>query len=316
MSVRRITALVLILWVSVWAAETYDIERWAVGAVGLGWAGFGAALAGPTEYMINPAGLGNAERTEIIGTWIPDFAETATPCFGAALVKPMRTESASLGEERTFGTLAVSIFNAADSHFIGGGYYPCDWPPRGGRTPPDWSFEGQSLACISFGSRASDLFAYGLNLKVLSIEDNGRADSGFGLDAGMQLYPGDFRVGLSLINLIPPGISLADERSFAERVIRFGAGYSLFGVLTLAAELEYYTSLDWLDYGLCTEIVPVERDDFRIALGGGYRVREELWGGFLSLRFGIFEVAIGVRGRIGFDRLLPSSIWVGLSPEI
>ncbi len=296
MSVRCITALVLILWVSVWAAETYDIERWAVGAVGLGWAGFGAALAGPTEYLINPAGLGNAMRTEIIGIYMPEFAESITPCSGAALIKPMRTESASLGEDRTFGTLAVSLYRATTSSWL--------------------ESTSESLACISFGSRAGDLLAYGLNLKVLSVEEDVRADNGFGLDLGVQLYPGDFRIGLSLINLIPPGISLADERSFAERVIRFGAGYSLFGVFNLAAELEYYTSLDWLDYGLCTEIVPVEHDDFRIALGGGYRVREEVWGGFLSLRVGIFEVAVGVQGHLEFEDWLPTSVWVTLSPEI
>ena len=309
-----LTALLVVSCVSTPAAETYEIERWAVGAVGLGWAGFGAALAGPGEYLINPAGLGNAERTEIAGTYVPDFEDRLAPCFGASFVKPMRTESASLGDERTLGTLAVSLHN----YSYAGTYSwpdPCPGTSRDPQ-PAGWSYEfaEESLACISFGSRAGDLLAYGLNLKVLAVEEDGRADSGFGLDAGVQLYPGDFRIGLSISNLIPPGISLSGERSFAERVLRLGAGYSLLGIFDLAAELEYLPGADELDYGLCAQVVPLYLDEVRIALGGAYRVVEDLWGCFLSLRVGAFEVTCAV--QLDGDVLSSSSLRFALSPDI
>jgi len=309
-----LTVLLVVSCVSAPAAETYEIERWAVGAVGLGWAGFGAALAGPTEYLINPAGLGNAERTEIAGTYVPDFEDRLTPCFGASVIKPMRTESASLGEERTLGTLAVSLYNYSYT-------VTHSWPdpyPSASRDPQPvgWSYEfaEESLACVSFGSRASDLVSYGLNLKVLAVEKDGRADSGFGLDAGVQLYPGDFRVGLCISNLIPPGVSFTDGRSFAERVLRLGAGYSLSGIFDIAAELEYLPGADELDYGLCAEVVPLNLDEVRIALGGAYRVVEELWGGFLSLRLGVFEATCTV--QLDGAVLSGSSLRFALSPDI
>lgn len=304
MKARLLTVLLVLSCVSVPAVETYEFESWAVGAVGFGWAGFGAALAGPGEYLINPAGLGNALRTEIAGTYVPAFEDRLTPCFGASFIKPMRTESASLGEERTFGTLAVSLYNADDSN-----YWLAQYNPRS-----NWTYKTDSLACVSFGSRANDLLAYGLNLKVLAVEKDGRADSGFGLDLGVQLYPGDFRVGLAVSNLIPPGISLRDERSYTEQVVRLGSGYSLEGVLNLAAELEYALSTDRLDYGLCAEVVPLERDDFRIALGGGYRALEKLWGGFLSLRVGPFEAACAV--QLDVSGFTTSCLRFSFSPDI
>ncbi|HDR06677.1 MAG TPA: hypothetical protein ENN88_03500 [Candidatus Coatesbacteria bacterium] len=273
MKAGLLTALLVVLCVSTPAAETYEIDGWAVGTVGFGWTGFGAALAGPGEYLINPAGLGNAEQTEIIGTYVPEYEDRLTPCFGASFIKPMRTESASLGEERTSGTLAVSLFNVAQEQ------------------EHDGRLEGNSLAVISFGSRASELVSYGVNLKVLSVENDGRADSGFGLDLGVQLYPGDFRFGLAVSNVIPPGISLAAERTFAERTVRLGAGYSLYGIFNIAAELEYATSAARLDYGLYAELIPLKLEVLRLALGGGWRIEENIWGGFVSLRLGFFEAA-------------------------
>jgi hypothetical protein len=308
MKTRLLTAILAVLCVSALAAETYEIEHWAAGAVGLGWAGFGAALAGPTEYLINPAGLGNAERTDIAGTYVPQFGDRLTPCFGVSFVKPMRTESASLGEERTLGTLAVSLFNATVEIPI----YPA--PPPVDIPLPASLFEGESLAAISFGSRASELVSYGLNLKVLSVEKDDLADSGFGLDAGVQLYPGDFRFGLAVSNIIPPGISLAAERSFAERVVHFGAGYSLSGILDIAAELEYLPGADVLDYGLGARVVPLNLEDVRIALGGAYRVVENLWGGFLSLRVGVFEATCAV--QLDVNGFLVSSLRFAFSPDI
>jgi len=308
MKTRLLTALLAVLCVSSPAAETCEIEKWAVGAVGLGWAGFGAALAGPTEYMINPAGLGDAERTEIAGTYVPDFEDRLTPCFGASVVKPMRTESASLGEERTLGTLAVSLFNVTIGHTIYPDPQPVDIPL------PAQLLEGESIAAISFGSRASDLVSFGLNLKVLAVEKDERADSGFGLDLGIQLYPGDFRFGLAVSNAIPPGISLTDERSFAERAIRCGAGYSLSGIFDVAAELEYLPGVDELDYGLCVRVVPLNLEDVHLALGGAYRVVDEIWGGFLSLRLGIFEATCAV--QLDVNGFSVSCLRFAFSPDI
>lgn len=240
MKTRRIIGLVLVLMVSTWAVETYEIERWAVGAVGLGWAGFGAALAGPTEYLINPAGLADAEWSSINFVSSTEDIETLRPLtISASYIKPMRTESASMGKETTFGTLAVSLHQSILSDYS-----------KNLNILTDVSGT-QSLATISFGSRTSPFFAYGINMKVLGVDNGERADNGFGLDLGVQVSSGLFKCGLSFSNLIPPGINLNGDRSYSDSDIRLGAAFYPFNYMSVGFEIDYLTSLDVVNYGVC-----------------------------------------------------------------
>lgn len=239
MNVRLLIALLLVTFVSTWAAETYEIERWAVGAVGLGWAGFGAALAGPTEYLINPAGLADAEWSSINLCGSTEDNELHQSTISAFYIKPMRTESASLGKETTFGTLAVSLHQSILSDYS-----------KNLNILTDVS-GAQSLATISFGSRTSPFFAYGINMKVLGVDNGERADNGFGLDLGVQVSSGLFKCGLSFSNLIPPGINLNGDRSYSDCDIRLGAAFYPFNYLSVGFEIDYLTSLDVVNYGVC-----------------------------------------------------------------
>lgn len=260
------------------------MEELAGGSVYLGMARFGVALAGPGEAAVNPAGLAYAESSDIIGTVTaaPYLNDALYACFGLSIVKPMRAESAALEKVTTLATLGVSL-NQLDQGTVRGR------DGEGNRTGREYHTD-QSLASISLGTQIEGLGALGVNLKVLTVNTGERADSGFGLDLGLMLRPGGLRVGFSAVNVIPPGVSLAGERTTASLVLRAGLGYELFGFITPTVEAFYVPDVESYRYGFNLLVVPWSSELGRLAVGGGYDVENERWGAVFLLRMGFIEV--------------------------
>lgn len=264
--------------------EVYPVEELAGGSLYLGLARFGVALAGSGEAAVNPAGLAYAENLDVIGsaTAAPYLNDALYACFGLSFVKPMRAESAALDEVKTLATIAVSL-HQLDQGSVSGR------DGDGNRTGRLYN-TNQSLAEISLGTQLEDFGALGFNLKVLTVNAGERADSGFGLDLGLMLRPGDLRVGLSAVNVIPPGVSLAGERTLDSLILRAGVGYELFGFITPTVEALYVPETGGYRYGFNLLAVPWSCELGRLAVGGGYDVENERWGAVLVLRMEFIEV--------------------------
>jgi hypothetical protein len=264
--------------------EVYPVEELAGGSLYLGLARFGVALAGSGEAAVNPAGLAYAENLDIIGsaTAAPYLNDALYACFGLSIVKPMRAESAALDEVKTLATLGVSLHQLNQGTVSGR-------DADGNRTGRVYSTD-QSLAEISLGTQLEDFVALGFNLKVLTVNAGERADSGFGLDLGLMLRPGDLRVGLSAVNVIPPGVSLAGERTLDSLILRAGVGYELFGFITPTVEALYVPDTGAYRYGFNLLAVPWSGELGRLAVGGGYDVENERWGFVFVLRMEFIEV--------------------------
>lgn len=260
------------------------MEELAGGSLYLGLARFGVALAGSGEAAVNPAGLAYAENLDVIGsaTAAPYLNDALYACFGLSIVKPMRAESAALEKVKTLATLGVSLYQLDL-----GTVYGRDGD--GNRTGQVYKTD-QSLASISLGTQIGDFGALGFNLKVLTVNAGERADSGFGLDLGLMLRPGDLRVGLSAVNVIPPGVSLAGERTIDSLILRAGLGYELFGFITPTVEAFYVPDAGSYRYGFNLLVVPWSSELGRLAVGGGYDVESERWGAVFMLRMGFIEV--------------------------
>ncbi len=270
--------------VALGGGEIYPVEELAGGSVYLGLGRFGVVLAGPGEAAVNPAGLAYAENLDIIGsaTAAPYLNDALYACFGLSIVKPMRAESVALGEVKTLATIGVSLHQLElgivsgrdEDGVLTGRVYNTD----------------QSLASISLGTQLEDFIALGFNLKVLTVNTGERSDSGFGLDLGLMLRPDDLRVGLSAVNVIPPGVSLAGERTIDSLILRAGVGYELFGFLTPVVEVLYVPRMESYRYGFNMLLVPWSSELGRLAVGGGYDVENERWGAMFLLRMGFIEV--------------------------
>jgi hypothetical protein len=323
MKTRLLTAFLVVSCVSTLAAETYEIERWAVGAVGLGWAGFGAALAGPTEYMINPAGLADAEWPNIAANYFSQmevyYDENVEKnrtreniyCFGLSYIKPMRSESATLSKEVTIGTLAVSLHQLfySDKHYerIYFQNYNNDY--------------SESLAIISFGSRVSGNFAYGLNIKALSVESIDYADNGFGLDLGVQFSTGMFYAGFSVNNAIPPGISLNNNnRLYDDRTLRFGIGLTDIKEVThsisqsvikpsVGLDIRYQPSITDFNCGIYGEIKTQNVDGtLGMKFGGSISIFEKVASLYGSLFSNVVEIQLCIGGTLAPEKDEPDLI--------
>lgn|GEM_PF-6822199 len=298
MNPRRIAILFLTLLVSLAVGGDYPIETFSGGLATYSWTGQGAALATPNELYINPAGLALATLSDFVATGsLPALDNHRVGCYGMNLIKPLRTETAGAVDTKTLGTLAASLhqFSGTPTSNNGRDYRPT-----------------QSLAAISFGTAMGDDTAFGLNLKVLTVDDGERADSGFGIDLGFLYHPDNLRIGFSVSNLIPPGLSLNDERTIAKRLLRLGVGYELFGLWSLAVEGSYLTDAEELDYGLYTALTPLATTDLRLTLNGGYSISDEQWGAGLSLRVGLVEVGWAIASQ---DESYGHSFRFAISPE-
>jgi hypothetical protein len=264
--------------------EVYPVEELAGGSMYLGLARFGVALAGSGEAAVNPAGLAYAENLDVIGSVAaaPYLNDALFACFSVGVVKPMRAESATLDEVKTLAALGVGL-HQLDQGTVSGR------DAEGNRTGREYRTD-QSLAEISLGTQLGGFGALGLNLKVLSINAGERADSGFGLDLGLMLRPGGLRVGLSAVNVIPPGISLAGERTLDSLTLRAGVGYELFGIVTPTIEALYVPDDGAYRYGFNLLVEPWSGEWGRLAVGGGYDVESERWGAVFMLRMEFIEV--------------------------
>jgi hypothetical protein len=283
LSPRRIAILLLTLLVSLSAGADYPVEGFSGGLATCFWAGQGAALATPNELYINPAGLALATLSDFVATGsLPALDNHRVGCYGMNLIKPLRTETAGAVETKTLGTLAASLHQFSSNTVVNNGR---DYHPT------------QSLAAISFGTTLGDDTALGLNFKVLTVDDGERADSGFGIDLGLLYHPENLRVGFAISNLIPPGLSLNNERTIAKRLLRLGVGYELFGLWSLALEGSYLTEAEELNYGLYTTLTPLATTDLRLTLNGGYSISNEQWGAGLSLRVGLIEVGWAIASQ-------------------
>jgi len=295
---RRIAVLLFTLLVVFSAGADYPIESFSGGLATYAWTGQGVALATPNELYINPAGLALASLSDFVATGsLPALDNHRLGSYGVNLIKPLRTETAGTVETKTLGTLAASLHQFSGT--------PTFNNERSNRPT-------QSLAAISFGTALNNDTAFGLNLKVLSVDDGERADSGFGIDLGFLYHPDNLRIGFSVSNLIPPGLSLDDERTITKRLLRLGVGYELFGLWSLAVDGSYLTDAEELDYGLYTTLTPLATADFRLTLNGGYSISSEQWGAGLSLRVGLVEVGWAIASQ---EEDYGHSFRLAISPE-
>lgn len=297
--------------------ELFPVEEYAGGGGYLGLSRFGVSLAGPLETAINPAGLALAERTEFSATvtansyYVPYSAWTKAEeydslfsCYSVSVVKPMRTESANLGEMNTLAVLGVSLHQLEYGEIQGR-------DDEGELTGISYS-PSQSLAAITVGTELDDDLAVGINLKVLAIDNGKYSDSGFGLDLGLNYHPHDLRVGFSIVDLLPPGINLGGANRIARRVMRLGVGYEFFRLITPAFEATYVAGTDEYRYGACARFL-WDGDNWRLGIGSGYDIGKERWS--IDFILGIDPVEVSY-SRYILDQLgICHSIRISFTPE-
>jgi len=288
---RSLSLAVLVL-VSAGVAA-YPIEDYAGGTAYLGRAWQGVVADDPALGLINPAVLGFAPRADILlrggGA---GSSGVVFGTYGMAVVKPMRTESATLGQTNTLATLGFSLDNLGD----------------------DGSDYRESIAAVQVGVPVGDVLALGVNLKTLSLEGPAEADNGFGLDLGLQArFDDGWRLGFAAGNLIPPGLEIGDGRIFSERLLRAGLAYGGLSWLLPAVEVRYAATSGEYDYGGHLTLTPIAAESFQLVLSGGYRVESQIWGAGLSCRLGFVELAAALWAADDADAEF--SLRLALSPD-
>lgn len=120
------------------------------------------------------------------------------------------------------------------------------------------------------------------------------------------------RIYIEPSNLITDLVE-GDARTFAQRAVRLGLGYELFGILTPVIEAIYLPGTDSYRYGFNLLYVPWSAEEGRLALGGGYDLENKRWGAMFVLRMGFVEL---VYSSYDMDLVgLCHSIRLAFSPE-
>lgn len=273
-----VIALALLLVAAPGWTSSYPLEDYAAGVEAAGIAGWCAVLGPPAAVLGQPAALGFAELSEV-GLNAADtggLSGRIVGHYGLTAIKPMRTESATLGRANTLATLAFSLQRLDYSAALEG---------------------SEAVAAISVGAELSEGLSVGLNLKTLSVEYPQWTDSGFGLDLGLQGRFGDLLFGATALNLIPPGLETTTGRTVCDRRLALGVGWEPLPWLAAAAEALYLPTAGDYDYGPALRLIPVDDDFWRLTLSGGYRIEDELWAAGAVLHLGYLEVAAALSGR-------------------
>jgi len=224
----------------------------------------------------NPAGMVFLTNSEA-GFTLVKLAETNYSFIGCVLPLDLKT---SIGVSR-FGfdsPLAEKTNTIGESL----GYYQ----------------EKQSSYFISYGSKISDTFSYGVNLKVVFQEIDVYSAFGIGLDAGALIIPvNNMKIGVVLQNILPASLKLKEETDRYPVNLKTGVSYLFtdIGLLT-AADLSVIDILSFykaaIRWGFGAEYHLKYWQDIYLRAGVDYK--EVAFGAGISVLNVAFDYAVGI----------------------
>lgn len=214
---KKIIAVMLVLLVAaplIFAKGDYgtpgEFLTWGAGTRSMGMGKAFAGLADDASAIVyNPAGLAYQNPLQVTLQHVVLFEDTMYD-FAAVTYPVSGVGTFGLGYIR----LGSTGFDGRDENWNATGKF-------------DIASQGVML---SYARDIVSWFGAGLNLKLVTEQVFDKSAAGYGVDVGVIFIPADFvSVGISAMNVLPPGIRLSEAVETYPIILRFGTAFKLFG---------------------------------------------------------------------------------------